>query len=224
MQNASVDRPQADGTTQVGAQSSIVSRNRDRCCTSAGRGCVPEDSQYTGVLLHLVGDTDNSTDGKFSTGLSFRISFMHSIQMGSATDRSGLLVPQRLLFVETDPDRGGNGGGESDEPCVGEVVGGPGFAAERAAPATWRLLRYRSARHFEADRASVRAISGFRTWCILRHALFLFDVIVIFDLPDEVWFGLHSEIWKHRKGRRHFQRSSFARANRQRQIGFQRDL
>ena len=44
---------------------------------------------------------------------------------------AALLISQRLTIIVANPHPAGDGGGESDEPCIVEVGGGTGFAPQR---------------------------------------------------------------------------------------------
>ena len=56
---------------------------------------------------------------------------MKFIQMGSAAWAPVSFAPSDSLFVVADPDAAGHGRRESDEPGVGEIVGGAGLAGDR---------------------------------------------------------------------------------------------
>ena len=57
--------------------------------------------------------------------------YFHNIHPdGESGLGAGFLVAERLTAVKTDPDAAGDGRTEAEEPGVGVVAGGAGFAAK----------------------------------------------------------------------------------------------
>jgi len=117
------------------------------CCRQGyrfwGRGCGV-GGRSAGGLIHrigfLVGEellVGGGGDGDAHEG--------HPDGQGGA--RTGFLFAEGLLVIVANPDSAGDGGREAEEPGIGEVAGGAGFAAERM-----MQLRGRGAGSMSRDR------------------------------------------------------------------------